>query len=86
MCKVAHFGGRLTARTNSKKNAAIEALVAPTDEMRDAGKGGARTLILSIGFMRKAELNERRDDPPCVYWMSACFQAGWILAAQVLNR
>lgn len=38
----------------------IEALVAPTDEMRDAGKGGARTLILSIGSMREAEVNERR--------------------------
>jgi hypothetical protein len=48
----------LKARRNSKKNAAIEALVVPTDEMRNAGNGGARTLILSIRFMRKAEVNE----------------------------
>lgn len=66
MCKLAHFGGRLTARINSKKNAAIEAFVAPTDEMRDAGNEKARTLKLSIGFMRKAVVNERRDDQPCV--------------------
>jgi hypothetical protein len=66
MCKVTHFGGRLKARRNSRKNAAIEALVVPTDEMREAGNGGARTLILSIRFMRKAEGYERRDDQPCV--------------------
>lgn len=60
MCKVAHFGGRLTARTNSRKNAAIEALVVPTDEMRDSGNGGARTLMLSIRPMREAEVNERQ--------------------------
>jgi hypothetical protein len=45
---------------NSKKNAAIDALLVPTDDMREAGNRGARTLILSIRFMRKAEVNERQ--------------------------
>lgn len=60
MCKIAHFGGRLTAKMNSEKNAAIDALLVPTDDMREAGNSGARTLILSIRSMREAEVNERQ--------------------------
>ncbi|NDP49405.1 MAG: hypothetical protein GZ085_13670 [Sulfuriferula multivorans] len=45
---------------NSKKNAAIDPLVVPNDDMTDAGNKGVRTLILSIRFMREAEINDHQ--------------------------
>src|SRR5512139_2285507 len=42
ICRVAHFGGRLRAKTNSRKNAATDAFVVPTDAMEGACAQGIR--------------------------------------------
>ena len=81
MCKVAHLGGRLTAKTNSEKNADIDALLVPIDDMREAGNRGARTLILSIRSMREAEVNERQIASYVLLDECAVFKQRWILVA-----
>jgi hypothetical protein len=52
MCKVAHFGGRLTAKTNSKKNAAMDALVVPAKTV--GGNQGIRNFSTLYQFYAEA--------------------------------
>ncbi|MDP1864029.1 MAG: hypothetical protein Q8K52_09000 [Thiobacillus sp.] len=60
MCKLAHFGGRLMAKTNSDKNAAIDALDVPTVDMMEVANREARTLILSVRFMQKDKVSKHQ--------------------------